>query len=90
MTNFKIGKQVIVSDHGVKKLGIVIGQLTKQKSKVYNVRMENGVEHYLIKVDNKNSDYYIDSELSSKFAVQIATNLTISSNGNFKQTENSI
>jgi len=87
MTNFKIGKQVIVSDHNIKKIGVVVGQVTKQKSKVYNVRMESGVEHHFIKVDNKSSDYYIDSELTQKIAAQIYTNLNILNRGNLKSTE---
>lgn len=83
MLKFRIGEKVIVSDHGVKKVGVITGQATKQRSRVYNVKMENGVEHSFIKADNPTSDYYIDSEWSKKIGGNISTNLNENNSGNF-------
>lgn len=88
MARFSIGEQVIVNDHGVRKLGIITGQFTKQKVRVYNVRMENGVEHNYLRADSIGSDYYIDSELSKRIASQVSTSLNINSKANFKNSEN--
>lgn len=83
MLKFRIGEKVIVVDHGVKKVGIITGQATKQRSRVYNVKMENGVEHSFIKADNPNANYYIDSEWSKKIGSGINTNLNENNSGNF-------
>jgi hypothetical protein len=87
MLKFRIGERVIVSDHGVKKVGVITGQATKQRARVYNVKMENGVEHSFIKVDNPNSNYYIDSEWSKKIGSSVKTNLTENNLGNFSKTQ---
>lgn len=83
MLKFRIGEKVIVVDHGVKKVGVITGQATKQRSRVYNVKMENGVEHSFIKADNTNATYYIDSEWSKKIGSGIETNLSENNSGNF-------
>ena len=87
MLKFRIGEKVIVSDHGVKKVGVITGQATKQRARVYNVKMENGVEHTFIKPDNTKSDYYIDSEWSKKIGNAISTNLTENNSGNFIKSD---
>jgi polynucleotide 5'-kinase involved in rRNA processing len=87
MLRFRIGEKVIVSDHGVKKLGIITGQATKQGNRVYNVKMENGVEHSFIRVNNPNASYYIDSEWSKKIGGSISTNLNENTSGNFSKTQ---
>jgi len=84
MLRFRIGEQVIVNDHGVKKLGIITAQSTKQKMRVYNVRMENGTEHYYLKVDSFDSDYHINSYLSKRLGTMVNTNLSINNSANFK------
>lgn len=76
MVKFKLHEKVIVSDYGVNKLGIITGIGIRQKKFVYNVRMENGVEHNLLSVDNKSAKYYIKSELSKHIAQSIPTNLS--------------
>lgn len=78
-------EKVIVSDHGVNKVGIITAQLNKQKHRVYNVKMENGVEHNFLRVDNYSAKYYINSELSKKMAGTITTNLSESSSANYKK-----
>ncbi len=83
MLKFRIGQTVIVSDHGVKKVGVITGQATKQRARVYNVKMENGVEHTFIKPDNPQASYYIDSEWSKKLGGSISTNLNENNSGNF-------
>lgn len=85
MLKFRIGEKVIVSDHGIRKVGVITGQATKQRARVYNVKMENGVEHSFIKVDNPNASYYIDSEWSKKIGSSITTNLTENNLGNFNK-----
>jgi len=85
MVRFKMYEKVIVCDHGVNKVGIITLQTNKQKHRVYNVRMENGVEHNFIRVDNFNSNYYINSELSKRLSHQINTNLNEISHANHKK-----
>lgn len=87
MARFRIGEKVIVSDHGVKKVGVITAQSTRQKFRVYNVKMENGVEHSFIRVDNPNSNYYIDSNLSKSIGASVNTNLDQNSMGNFKKID---
>lgn len=87
MLKFRIGEKVIVSDHGVKKVGVITGQATRHRSRVYNVKMENGVEHSFIKPDNKDSNYYIDSEWSKKIGTSISTNLNENNLGNFSKND---
>lgn len=84
---FRIGRQVIVMDHGKKKLGIIIGQYTKHKNRVYNVRMEDGVEHFYIKADNLKSNYWINTELSKKIAPTVQTNLSVNTQANYKKID---
>ncbi len=86
MLKFRIGEKVIVSDHGVRKIGVITGQSTRHRARVYNVKMENGVEHSFIKPDNPSADYYIDSAWSKKIASSISTNLTENNSGNFLKT----
>jgi hypothetical protein len=83
MLKFRIGEKVIVSDHGVKKVGVITGQATRHRARVYNVKMETGVEHSFIKVDNPTADYYIDSTWSKKIGTSISTNLNENNSGNF-------
>lgn len=77
MAKLKLFQKVIVSDHGVKKVGIVTATSIKQKKRVYNVRMENGTEFLYLSIDNEKSDYYIDSSATQRFVDQINTNLNI-------------
>lgn len=86
MLRFRIGEKVIVSDHGVKKVGVITGQATRQKHRVYNVKMENGVEHSFIRADNPSSNYYIDSQLSKIIGGTVNTNLDQNNSGNFRKT----
>jgi len=85
MIRFKMYEKVIVSDHGVNKIGIITAQNNKQKHRVYNVKMENGVEHNYLRIDNFTADYYINSYLSKKLAGSVSTNLNESSSANYRK-----
>lgn len=86
MLRFRIGETVIVSDHGTKKIGVIIGQATKRGLRVYTVKMENGVTHSYIRPDNPAADYYIDSVWSKKLSSSIVTNLNENNSGNYSKT----
>ncbi len=87
MKKIKLNQLVVVTEKkdGKNKVGLVIAKHYKNKQRVFNLRMEDGMEKVFIPVDNKSESFYINTNLSEKFIENISTNLRTNSSGNFRR-----
>ena len=84
MTKFKLNQIVIVNYRGTNQPALLLRRSVKNRRRVFDVRLENGVEIPYVTVDDPMSSIYIQSDLTKSIAHKISTNLSPNLQGNFK------